>query len=64
MSILKQSLTVLMLLGLTQAFITSTGKQQSIKKNRFGAMEVVNDLEEGLEKVVLWPLKTFSEDYV
>jgi hypothetical protein len=53
-----------MLLGLTQAFITSTGKQQSIKKNRFGAMEVVNDLEEGLEKVVLWPLKTFSEDYV
>jgi hypothetical protein len=27
-------------------------------------MEVVNELEDGLEKVVLWPLKRFSEDYV
>ena len=62
MSILKSTF-VLSLLGLT---LSSTVESQpkEVKKNRFGAMEVTDWVEEGMKKTVLWPLKAFHKDYV
>lgn len=37
--------------------------KRDVKKNRFGAMEVIDWHEGGMQKSVHWPSKTFYRDY-
>ena len=64
MSILKSTL-ILSLLGVSSVSAMSVqSTPREVKKNRFGAMEVTDWVEEGMKKTVLWPLKSFTQDYV
>lgn len=56
---------LLSLLGISAVSALSVqSAPKEVKKNRFGAMEVTDWSEEGMKKTVLWPLKSFSQDYV
>jgi hypothetical protein len=62
MSILK-SAVLLALLGVAASH-SMVGSSRDVRRNRFGAMEIVEWAEEGMQKQVMWPLKSFAQDYV
>lgn len=59
------SIAVLALLGIT---LTSAHEfdpilQREVKKNRFGAMEIIERDETGFKKMVMWPFQDYIRDY-
>jgi hypothetical protein len=58
-----KSLAVMALLGLASALPFDSIKPREVKRNRFGAMEVVDYLEKGSNKLVMLPLKPYLRDY-
>jgi hypothetical protein len=59
------NLFVLSLLGLsaTQAISINSAKSE-VRRNKFGAMELIDYTETGSHKTVMLPLKNFAEDYI
>ena len=59
------SFAVLSLLGFAQSYQTMAGSSaQEIKRNKFGAMEVIDWTETGMKKTVMKPFKSFQKDYI
>jgi len=56
------SLAVLSLLGLSASM--STGLHQEVRRNKFGAMEVIEETATGIKKTVMKPLRHFTQDYI
>jgi len=50
-------------LGLATAS-SFTGASQEIRRNKFGAMEVIDYTETGFHKTVMKPFKSFAKDYI
>jgi len=61
-SILKQ-ITVFTLLGLASTYQIA-GSNQEIRRNKFGAMEVIDYTETGMKKTIMKPFKSFEKDYI
>jgi hypothetical protein len=59
------SFAVLALLGiaLTSANEFNPKASREVKKNKFGAMEVVDHDDEGFKKLVMWPYQDYIRDY-
>ncbi len=59
------SFAVLSLLGLAQSYQTLGGSSaQEIRRNKFGAMEVIDWTETGMKKTVMKPFKSYQKDYI
>ena len=58
------ALTISLLLGLVSAdSIPNFDKPKEIKRNRFGASEVIDYSENGFTKTVIMPSKSYLRDY-
>jgi hypothetical protein len=56
-------LALVSLLGVSLAHSVE-GPARDVRRNRFGAMEIVEEVEGLIKKQVMWPLKHFRTDYV
>ena len=63
---MTRNLTVLALLGLVTAHnhVFETPANKEIRKNKFGAMEIIEQAESGINKLVYLPSKKYTRDYV
>lgn len=62
---MKSSLAILALLGIvsTSALVMDNLPKGEVVKGKFGAMEAVEWLDEGMQKTVYCPDKSYRHDY-
>jgi hypothetical protein len=63
---MKSSLAILAVLGIvtTSALVMDNVPKTEVTKGKFGAMEAVEWLDEGMSKTVYCPDKAYRHDYV
>lgn len=63
MNLTSFAVLALLGLGLTSANTFTPKVSREVKKNKFGAMEVVDHEESGFKKMVMWPFQDYIRDY-